>query len=472
MKKILKAIFSFAVVGLLVAAGLVYLSDLTERKESNNKFSEFYEQEEDYDVLFLGSSHVLNSIFPMELWNDYGIVSYNLAGHGNRMATNYWTLKNALEQTTPKLVVIDCCMISMDEKIGVIEQLHLSTDHIPFSKTKIEMIQDLVEDEEEHWDFLWKFSTYHNRWNELEQNDFDFQPSPEKGAESRISVAIPDETIIFDSSYKMEEETLGTEYLRRIIEECQEQDIEVLLTYIPFPDNTGWQTEVNSVWDIAEEYDVNYLDYYTLMEKVNFNTDCYDKNSHLNPSGARKITEHLGSYICNVYGMEDHREDEAYSEWHDDYEIYTQFKHDNIRKEEELKNYLMLLNDKNLSYGIYLKWGFDWNAYPIVKELLFNIGIDPAQVVENGKCFVFMDNVNKTRSMITTLESVDTYFGEFSLLFSEEGELELISKGDNRMIVTHDDIGVVVFDNSLNTLKIIAKHRESIQEKLGRMQRR
>ena len=123
MKKTLKAIFSFAAVGLLVIAGIVYLSDLTERKESNNKFSEFYEQEEDYDVLFLGSSHVLNSVFPMELWNDYGIVSYNLAGYGSRSASNYWVLKNALEYTTPKLVVVDCCMISLEEKVGSVSLL-------------------------------------------------------------------------------------------------------------------------------------------------------------------------------------------------------------------------------------------------------------------------------------------------------------------------------------------------------------
>ena len=107
MRKILSAIISFVIVGLLVVCGLSGLSDITERKESKNKFSDFYEQEENYDVLFIGSSHVLNGVFPMELWKDYGIVSYNLSGHGSRGAVNYWILKNALEYTTPKLVVID-----------------------------------------------------------------------------------------------------------------------------------------------------------------------------------------------------------------------------------------------------------------------------------------------------------------------------------------------------------------------------
>lgn len=90
MKKIVSAIFSFLAVVVLIVWGLGLLSDITERKESKNKFGNFYQQEEDYDVLFLGSSHILNGVFPMELWRDYGIVSYNLSGHGSRAAVNYW----------------------------------------------------------------------------------------------------------------------------------------------------------------------------------------------------------------------------------------------------------------------------------------------------------------------------------------------------------------------------------------------
>ena len=462
MNKNIKAIFSFVVISFLVVGGLVYLSDLTERKESQNKFNEFYAQEADYDVLFLGSSHTLNGVFPMELWNDYGIVSYNMATHGGRTAGNYWLLKNALEYTNPKLVVVDCYMISLNEKISEPEKIHMATDHIPFGKTKVEMVKDLAEDEETYWDYLWEFSTYHNRWNDLKQEDFEFQGNLEKGAESRIGVSIPEETVILDSDMKIEEETVGIDYLRRIIEECQERDIEVLLTYLPFPDKYGWQEESNTVWDIAEEYDVNYLDYHAMMAQVNYNTDCYDANSHLNPSGARKITEYLGNYIYNVYDIEDHREDEAYSEWHEDYEVYTGFKHDNIRNTDDLKSYLMLLKDKNLSYGIYLKWELDLSTSPVTRELLLNLGVEPSKVFEAGKCFVFVDNVNHSQSMMTVLESMDTYFGEMSLLYNDMGELELITKGNNPLVVTFDDIGIVVFDNS--TLSVVDQKKFEIKQ--------
>ena len=130
MNKLGKAVFSLIVVGVLVIGGLVYLSNLTERKESQNKFSEFYQQEENYDVLFFGSSHTLNAVFPMELWKDYGIVSYNMATHGGRTAGNYWLLKNALEYTSPKLIVVDCYMISMNEKISEPEKIHMAPTYM------------------------------------------------------------------------------------------------------------------------------------------------------------------------------------------------------------------------------------------------------------------------------------------------------------------------------------------------------
>ena len=446
MNKIVKAVLSFLVIVGLVLGGLFLVANLTERKDSIQKFAQFYEQEEDFDVLFLGQSHVLNGIQPMELWNEYGIVSYNMAGHGNRLAMTYWVLKSALEHTHPKLVVLDCGMIGKDEKTGAIEQLHLSVDHIPFGQTKIDMIEDLVEEEERRMEFLWKFSTYHHRWNELTQEDFVLKATPEKGAESRINVAVPDTVITLDSSEKSDVDTLGMEYAKKIIEECQERGIEVLLTYLPFPDSTGWQAESNRAWDLAEEYNINYLDFYTLLEQVNLNTDFYDKDSHMNPSGARKITNYIGNYIMQNYAIDDQRENEAYSHWHEEYEVYVDFKKSNIQSQEELKNYLMLLSDKDFSFGLYFK---PWNqiaSYPVVVELLANMGIDYS-VIPNEDYFVLVDNITGERQEIRLFETLESNFGEFSMFYNDDGQLEFTNSEAESMIITRADIAIVVFDN-------------------------
>lgn len=76
----------------------------------------------------------------------------------------------------------------------------------------------------------------------------------------------------------------------------------------------------------------------------------------------------------------------------------------------------MLLRDKILSYGVYLKWGLNLNQYPVINQLLLNIGIDANQYAQGGMCFAFVNNVNGTGSKVTILENVDTYFGNFSLM--------------------------------------------------------
>ena len=70
------------------------------------------------DVLFFGNSHMGNAVYPMELWRNQGIVSYNLAGFGHRIASTYWVMKNALDEAQPKLVVIDCHSLYFDRRWG------------------------------------------------------------------------------------------------------------------------------------------------------------------------------------------------------------------------------------------------------------------------------------------------------------------------------------------------------------------
>lgn len=75
MNKILKSrttkrILTLIIVISLVIGGLQILSNITKRTESDFKYRSFFSEDTDYDVLFFGTSHVINGIFPMQLWND------------------------------------------------------------------------------------------------------------------------------------------------------------------------------------------------------------------------------------------------------------------------------------------------------------------------------------------------------------------------------------------------------------------
>lgn len=369
MKQTTRHICSSIIVIALIAVCLTAISNLVERKDSKIKYRDFFRQSKTLDVLFLGSSHAIDSIYPMELWHDYGIASYNMGGHGNRMPTNYVVLREALNYSSPKLVVIDCFNISSDRMYSdSIEQAHLSLDAFPLTYGKVQGIHELIQDRNLEKEFLWDFVTYHNRWDSLTRNDFVPDYSVEKGAEMNVNVAAPNAVSPLSPNIKFEENTNGTAYLEKIIELCQENRIEVLLTYLPFPSSASDQAEANRVNDIAQKYDVKYINFLELDDVVNYETDCLDEASHLNPSGGRKITDYLGTYIQNNYEIEFRTCD-----WSSDYAKYTAYKLSLLQGENNLRNYLMLLYDKNLSYDIKINATCEVMDDPLIQKLLYNL---------------------------------------------------------------------------------------------------
>lgn len=76
-------------------------------KNNAEKYMEFYKEKEDFDVLFFGSSRMLDGVYPIELWDTYQITSFNMAQHAESLPVTYWQIKNVLNYTTPKVIVVD-----------------------------------------------------------------------------------------------------------------------------------------------------------------------------------------------------------------------------------------------------------------------------------------------------------------------------------------------------------------------------
>lgn len=429
---------------LIFAAIYICIYNVFERKESYIKNGEFLEEENDFDVLFFGTSHVYDGIYPMELWDQYGIFSYNLSSSGSTMGVAYWELINALDYTTPELVVIDGSRISSPDKAPKNTNfVHVPFDHFPLSVNKIRAVYDLI-DSEGRMDYLWNFLVYHSRWNELTQEDFRAETAPDKGAELHLGAAIPSEKATLERSEKAASDTIGAEYLRKIIELCQQKNIHVLLIYLPFPASEAKVKEANLMYDIAEEYGVNYINFLEMDGIVNFDTDCYDSHSHLNPSGARKITEYLGTYMQETYGIEDHRGDPAYDSWNKDYEKYTEQKFAVIRNQTSLDLELVMHRDKNISTCIYIKEDSEILQDERMIKLIKNVSpyVDLTQIetaIESGKeYFTIIDNgwCDIWESVDgQSLEALSTTFGSVSysstngspLLFIQDSEESFLS---------------------------------------------
>lgn len=395
----------------LLAASLGYCTSLLERKDSEEKYGKFFEHASDMDVLFFGTSHVLNSVFPMELWRDYGIASYNFGGHANQIPTSYWVMMNALDYAKPEVVVIDCYSLASNLKVfDDFEYVHLSFDAFPMSKTKIQAVNDLLYNpgnennagvtgadgsREKHTrlGLLWDYSVYHSRWGDISQRDFEPEYSKEYGAEARIQIAEPSEPAE-NPGTTLEEMTVGRAYLELMIEECKKRGIDVLLTYIPYP-VTGESTwvDINTVYEIAKQHDVKYLDYLAL-DVVDYDTDCYDPASHLNPSGAWKVTDYMGKYLSENYHVTDHRKDAGYDYWDQDYDDYMDMKAERFGEQGDLNTYLMLLQDAD--YGFDMEIG-DKSVLSdeTTLKLLENKGVDISKI-NDATTHIFINGDDRT----------------------------------------------------------------------------
>ena len=73
--------------------------------------------------------------------------------------------------------------------------------------------------------------------------------------------------------------------------------------------------KINRAQLIAERYDISFVNLLDVPGLVDFETDCYDQASHLNPDGATKVTAYLGQWLSQTGVLEDHRGDETYAHW-------------------------------------------------------------------------------------------------------------------------------------------------------------
>lgn len=358
-KRVLRAVRA-AVFCAVLAALVLGASTLLERKESREKLEPFFARAQQTDVLLLGDSHMLSAVYPMEMWRDYGITCYNLASYNNTMPLSYWVLRCALDVCSPKAVVVDINYIGHYARLGGSSaDAHTTLDGFPLSRTKLAAIDDLMDDPDAMDDygnryrelkseFIFPLALYHSRWESISQRDFHPELNTQLGAQMVINVAEPAEyDIVADAGSG---EGIGYAYLRRLVALCRERGIDVLLTNVPYPPaGEEDQLHANAVYDLALELDVPYIDFVYMDQIVDYMTDCYDANSHMNPSGARKVTDYLGAYLASEFGVPDHRAEPAYTRWADDYAAYAQEKVQLLREQTGIENLLMLLHDPDFS---------------------------------------------------------------------------------------------------------------------------
>lgn len=328
MKKLKRAAATALWIAALCAC-LLLADRAMRRDDGQRKYGNFFAEEQGFDVLFMGTSRVLDGVQPMELWRDYGVTSYNMGNNSENLETTKWVLDIAMDTHTPKVALIDVYYI--DRKVTdawAYSFRHLFLDEIPLTKKKIECVKATLP-ESEWTEFLMPFSLYHGRWEEILSGKTEEQVICRPfafGAELRAQREKPG--IDFVRTTEMNpEEMEGKDSLRKIAALCRERGVEPVFMAIPAPISEQEQMNVNSVQLIADELGVPFINMLDVEGLVDFDNDCYDALGHLNPDGASKVTAYLGAWLTEHFDLDDKRGDSAYAHWDknlSEYEAYRE----------------------------------------------------------------------------------------------------------------------------------------------------
>ena len=306
----------------------------------------------EYDAYFFGASNALNGIYPMQLWRDHAITSYNFAWHKSTIALDYWLLRLAARRHKPKIVFVDIFGMDGEQKIDQnLYYAHGALDLFPLSAEKLRAVADLFGSSAERTEFVFPFYLYHSSWKTARADTMKAKAKtllladgllPTKGGELRVGTAYPEHfnTAVRDFSA---EETLSLRYAKKIVAYCKKNGIVPVFMLVPYPaqaDMGEWKAFCVSA--LLQE-GADFLD---MADAVDFGTDKFDRFAHLNPSGAQKVTALVGAHIERTLGKPVAQKDGAVrAAWDADYAEYKRFYDGKITDEPLFSNTLTLLSN-------------------------------------------------------------------------------------------------------------------------------
>lgn len=286
---------------------------------TTSSYNQFYQIEENtIDVLFLGSSVCVNAFSPQEIYNSYGIRSYNLGSEQQSIFLSYFWLKEALRFQSPRVVVLDTRFlfdINPENKINTSEGLiRKSLDPMKWSSVKVEAVNELCEADKTQSRLSYYLTNirFHSRWSSLGETDFD--QSQSQNAELKGYSAIADYgpqsfgTFTPNDPDRLEgfEPTINplmVEYLDRTVAFCQKNDIRLVLISLPGNDmNDGIHNYLTRYGNSHE------TDYYNFCEEKKYGAigAVLPEESvigHENLWGSIKMSRYMGKMLSEVYGV-------------------------------------------------------------------------------------------------------------------------------------------------------------------------
>ena len=410
-------------------------------------------------VIFLGTSHMMRGVSPLEIYQENKIVSYNLGTSIQTLEGSYFLAKEAFRTQDPKVIVLDVSSLFFS---GVTSRnfdvsMRYILDSLPMNETKVEMARayaemtDLGNDTgtilrsedttERFISCFIPFLQYHSRWNEIGESDFRdyFAYKDDYTAGYHLgSVLVGGSTPLFGvnalaaelmavngvrdvyvyengirTAYETDEDIYSTEivennveYLVKLRDLCEQNGATLLLTKIPtiispISYTSAWtKFRYNAVKEVADRCGIDFLDLqYDADLGIDVTRDFYDGGMHLNANGTSKVSRYLGAYLKDRYSLEENA--------NLTYENYVPYYNEmfdlvQLQIESDPIEYLNILAERSSRYTILMTVKYDMRTGLMPEE---------AQALSNLGLQIDWDNELKMRrSLIAVIDGGDVKY--------------------------------------------------------------
>lgn len=310
---LLFTVFLYACIGYVLVP-----KDTTAKGGQDYYFATAYmeEPENTLDFMMFGDSDLYSSIIPMQIYDEYGITSYNGAIPSQSMNGCYKQIKKVLKKQTPKVIMLE-------------------GDFFYYRNGGNGYM--------EYQNIVWKsIIKYHARWKELTAKDFTTSAVFE--SKGNYMKGYYYSNLVYDfevpASYMSNPDAEPEKMKKSIVKDfdniynlCKEKGITLLIYNVPSP--KSWSNaRHNGLQKLVDEYNAKDSDYQINFIDTNgsdfdgefdYSKSFRDAGDHCNEYGATVITKHLGKYLNEHYEFTDHRVVDVNEEWEYNYKLYKEY---------------------------------------------------------------------------------------------------------------------------------------------------
>lgn len=438
-------------------------------------------EEDALDMVYIGGSAAFVYWQPLKAWNDCGFASYTYATNSMVAESIKYYMAEVLKTQDPQLFVIDIRPFQYWDAAVNEGGIRRTTDSMDISLDRLKMVNYNLShrdtDENTDWvSYYLDIAKYHTNYEAL-GNPLNWEYSDNaakcdnKGWEWMLSHAYLEKPTDFYTDERAVLEAGCEKVLYDLLDYCQEAEKEVLFVVCPYVITKEEQAKYNTLSDIIQSYGFQYLnanEYYDEME-LDFTTDFYHI-SHVNCFGAEKYTAFLESYLDEHYDLPDHREDESYQKWDED---YIRFSEEEARAKENI-HVQMAAKEESTRAGEEMRKtedAFEWAA--LAQNSYFTVvAVSQGETLTSSTAFTALlkqfnitasDISNNENAVIRVLSGGTGIYtnsadgkteytgmaGNLSLKILAENEVSILI-GDEEYSRQQDGINIVVLDNNRN----------------------